>query len=150
VASNRARANRSLGNKINNINSRVSETEKSTSDPHLGLATIGPEHIIDGAVQGQAIADRAVTEDKIARGAIGPEHLGSDTITSLLVPTGSVLLSARLVLADGWLICAGATLVTTDQPELFSAIGYTYGGSGTSFQVPNLPAYSGLNYIIKT
>lgn len=62
-----------------------------------------------------------------------------------------------------WLICDGTGYNTTDYPGLFGVIGYTYGGSGTTFKVPDMTSLhtsvnSGdvmyplarLNYIIKT
>lgn len=38
----------------------------------------------------------------------------------------------------GWLVCDGSLVSTTDQPGLFSVIGYTYGGSGGAFALPDL------------
>ena len=37
----------------------------------------------------------------------------------------------------GWLRCDGASYNTVDYPELFEVLGYTFGGSGASFNVPN-------------
>lgn len=37
-----------------------------------------------------------------------------------------------------YMICDGRTLNVSDNPELFSVIGYTYGGSGEVFAIPNL------------
>jgi len=39
---------------------------------------------------------------------------------------------------DGWILANGASLSTTTYSELFTAIGYTYGGSGGSFNIPNM------------
>lgn len=36
-----------------------------------------------------------------------------------------------------WLLCDGAEYDTSDYPNLFEAIGYTYGGSGDKFNVPD-------------
>lgn len=38
---------------------------------------------------------------------------------------------------NGWLLCDGSSKATADYPDLFDTIGYTYGGSGSSFNVPN-------------
>jgi len=38
---------------------------------------------------------------------------------------------------SGWLLCDGALYSVASYPELFGAIGYTYGGSGASFNVPD-------------
>lgn len=37
----------------------------------------------------------------------------------------------------GWLLCNGATLQTSQYPALFAAIGYTHGGSGSTFKLPD-------------
>jgi hypothetical protein len=39
---------------------------------------------------------------------------------------------------DGWILANGASLSTSAYPELFAAIGYSYGGSGGSFNIPNM------------
>lgn len=37
----------------------------------------------------------------------------------------------------GWLLCNGASLQTSQYPALFAAIGYTHGGSGSTFKLPD-------------
>jgi microcystin-dependent protein len=39
---------------------------------------------------------------------------------------------------DGYLLCDGNAYSSTDYPELFAAIGYGFGGSAGSFNVPDL------------
>ena len=41
----------------------------------------------------------------------------------------------------GWMVCDGRPLNTEDYPELFAALGYVYGGSGTSFNIPDFQGY---------
>lgn len=57
---------------------------------------------------------------------------------SQLVPTGSVLTFAGSSAPTGWLVCDGASLSTTTYASLFDVIGYTFGGSGSSFNLPDL------------
>ena len=54
------------------------------------------------------------------------------------VPPGSITSYAGNTVPSGWLLCDGSTLNKNDYPELFSAIGYIYGGSGESFMIPSL------------
>jgi microcystin-dependent protein len=54
------------------------------------------------------------------------------------VPTGTVFWSAKSVAPAGYLICDGTAHLATTYPKLFQAIGYTYGGSGGTFLVPDL------------
>lgn len=38
---------------------------------------------------------------------------------------------------NNYLLCNGSSTSTTEYPELFNIIGYTYGGSGNTFNLPN-------------
>jgi hypothetical protein len=53
------------------------------------------------------------------------------------VPTGATMGWANGDAPEGWLLTDGASYTTAAYPELFLKIGYTYGGSGMSFNVPN-------------
>jgi microcystin-dependent protein len=52
--------------------------------------------------------------------------------TGIVVPWGSA------VIPTGFLECNGASVSTSTYAALFAVIGYTYGGSGASFNVPDL------------
>lgn len=54
------------------------------------------------------------------------------------VPTGSVTMFAGSSAPSGWLKCEGQALNTATNPDLFAVLGYTFGGSGTTFYVPDL------------
>lgn len=54
------------------------------------------------------------------------------------VPIGTILPFAGSQAPEGWMIANGEELNSTDYPELFAAIGTTYGGSGNNFNLPNL------------
>jgi len=43
-----------------------------------------------------------------------------------------------------WLLCDGASIATATYPDLFTAIGYVYGGAGANFNTPDL-----VNYFIR-
>ena len=58
------------------------------------------------------------------------------------VPSGTIkMLISNVSPPAGFLPCNGALYATTAYPSLFNAIGYTYGGSGSSFSVPNMESY---------
>lgn len=38
----------------------------------------------------------------------------------------------------GWLLCDGSSIATATYPALFTALGYSYGGAGANFNLPNL------------
>jgi microcystin-dependent protein len=53
-------------------------------------------------------------------------------------PVGAILPYAGNTEPEGWLFCDGQSVSTATYPELFAALGYRYGGSGSSFSLPNL------------
>jgi microcystin-dependent protein len=64
---------------------------------------------------------------------------------------GSVLLVPYTYLPDGWLPCVGTLLPIQEYQPLFSLIGTTFGGNGTTnFALPNLQNIcpTGMMYII--
>lgn len=74
------------------------------------------------------LADSSVTLEKIAA-----------AVQATLVPTGTVSAFAGSSAPTGYLLCDGTSgYSTTTYAALFAVIGYTYGGSGGSFSVPNL------------
>lgn len=54
------------------------------------------------------------------------------------LPIGKVEQYAGSVTPDGWLDCDGSSVARADYPALFDAIGYTWGGSGANFNLPDL------------
>ncbi|CAM6002952.1 unnamed protein product, partial [Sphagnum balticum] len=64
---------------------------------------------------------------------------GFPTAIYPIIPTGVVLPFAGATLPPGgWVLCDGSTYLRNQYPALFAIIGYTYGGSGNIFQVPDL------------
>jgi microcystin-dependent protein len=53
-------------------------------------------------------------------------------------PTGAMTAFAGSAAPSGWLLCDGSSVSTATYATLFAVIGYTYGGSGSSFNLPNL------------
>jgi microcystin-dependent protein len=67
-------------------------------------------------------------------------HVGGrimDT-TGYVMPVGAILPYAGATAPDGWLLCNGDTVNNLTYPDLFSVIGYTYGGSASNFVLPDL------------
>lgn len=54
------------------------------------------------------------------------------------VPIGSIQAYAGSTIPDGWLLCDGRYLYSLDNPELFDAIGYSWGGGEGTFYIPDL------------
>ena len=63
------------------------------------------------------------------------DALGYESFT---IPIATVLAYAGQKAPAGFLKCDGASYSTADYPALFSEIEYTYGGSASSFNVPDI------------
>ena len=76
------------------------------------------------------------TDDSLVVG--GGLTVGGTTIYG--VPPGVVqsYLGATTNVPTGWLLANGASLSTATYPALFAVIGYSFGGAGASFSVPDL------------
>lgn len=57
------------------------------------------------------------------------------------IPSGQVNYFAASAPPSGFLECNGASLSTTTYAALFAAIGYVWGGSGSSFNIPDLRGF---------
>ena len=55
----------------------------------------------------------------------------------LASPTGVIVDFAGSAAPTGWYLCDGSSKNTTTDAALFAVIGYTYGGSGATFNVPD-------------
>lgn len=59
--------------------------------------------------------------------------------TGFVMPVGTIVSFAGNKAPEGWLLCNGESFPTTGSTEdLFAVIGYTYGGNGNKFKVPDL------------
>jgi hypothetical protein len=67
----------------------------------------------------------------------GPEFYTGVAWTPL-VPTGAIEFFARSSAPAGWVKANGAGLSTTTYAALFASIGYTFGGGGATFNVPDM------------
>lgn len=56
----------------------------------------------------------------------------------VLIPAGTVIQSAAISEPAGWFDCNGRLLNVSDYPALYNAIGHTYGGSGSTFRLPDM------------
>lgn len=61
----------------------------------------------------------------------------NSALQAAILPAGSIVQFGGPVAPAGFALCDGSSLSTTTEASLFAVIGYTYGGSGGSFNVPN-------------
>ncbi len=64
----------------------------------------------------------------------------------ILIPAGTIIQSAAINLPDGWFDCNGASYNTTVYSALYLAIGYTYGGASSNFNVPDMRGRVGVGF----
>ena len=88
---------------------------------------INSSRLAASSVTTNAILNENVTEEKLAVGA--------------RIPSGAIMAFAMNSAPTGWVAANGASVSTTTYAALFAAIGYTYGGSGGSFNLPDLRGY---------
>ena len=55
-----------------------------------------------------------------------------------IIPIGVIVPFAGTTAPSGWAMCHGGGIPVADYPELFAMIGYTYGGEGDVFGVPDM------------
>jgi len=70
----------------------------------------------------------------------GIKFIDNSIQSTAMPPVGTVLMYACEETPTGWLDCDGSLLNRYDAEliDLFNIIGYTYGGNGSSFNLPNL------------
>lgn len=70
---------------------------------------------------------------------VSPEMLEEGIEVNGLAPVGSLIAFAGSVAPAGWLFAFGQSIPRADHPELFMALGTTYGSAdGASFNLPDL------------
>lgn len=62
----------------------------------------------------------------------------TDRTGERLAQSGDLKVTARSTAPSGWVLAYGQSLSKTTYPDLFAAIGYTFGGSGDNFNVPDM------------
>lgn len=132
------------------------------TDTKLANNAVTAAKIAANAVDSSKIKNGSITFDNLAAAAIATQDQAiAGTAANLLltpqaakamidnalsgqtdsgVPSGVMVPFAGKTVPDGWLLCNGAALAKASYPDLFTAIGYTWGGYGNTFYLPN---YSG-------
>tara|TARA_R110000796_G_scaffold252406_1_gene386620 strand:+ start:851 stop:1471 length:621 start_codon:yes stop_codon:yes gene_type:complete len=60
------------------------------------------------------------------------------TLTSSVNLSGEIKMFGGATAPTGWAVCDGASLLVASYPGLFAALGYTYGGAGANFSLPDM------------
>ena len=77
---------------------------------------------------------------------LSPLDLNSIFKRKVILPIGTITICASSTIPTDYLLCNGQALSTTNYSDLFNLIGYTYGGSGTTFNIPNFNTNQSMPY----
>lgn len=127
-----------LGQPSSDINADIHTYGKvgigiETPDNQLHVVAESNPLKLEGVVEGEA-TDSVLTQDPIG---VVRKVEPFDRI-----PPGAVMAFAMETVPAGWLKCNGTTKNVADYPDLFNAIGYTYGGILlTEFKIPDYRGY---------
>jgi microcystin-dependent protein len=114
-------------------------------DNKLGIANNGVTNAMLDTMGGNTIKGNLgavgnaedITLNDLAA-ALGPILSVGSNSNKFGVPFGTIIDFAGTLVPDGYLDCNGQSYTTTLYPELFNVITYTWGGSGSNFNVPDL------------
>lgn len=111
----------------------LKKASSTTGDVVWATDEVGTPELPAGGTTGQVLKKASNTTGDVvwATDEAGGGG-GGDT------PSGAILAWPTATAPTGWLICDGQALSTTTYADLFAVVGYTYGGSGSTFNLPNM------------
>ena len=129
------------------VNSKIGDAAVSTRT--IQNSAVTSPILADGAVQTAKVADQQITTAKLTDGAVTSTKLGNaavglanlqTSVTSALVPAGTIVAFGGGTPPTGWLLCDGAAVSRATYASLWGAIGTAWGaGNGSStFNPPDL------------
>jgi len=139
---------------LSNYSSSTSTLVESIFGNEYGTVCI-PGNLTFGTIVGPSVKGGAIAPDGASYGAAGSIYLRNDSANPTLyvkrsvegtpwgwetvsVPAGTVLDYAGATAPAGWLMCYGQSLLRSDYPQLFAAIGTAFGAvDGTHFNLPD-------------
>jgi microcystin-dependent protein len=124
--------------KLNDIIGQATFTSAADTTDNSTL-TLGSSKlkVKDAGITATQLATDAVVETSIQDGAVTSSKLAASAISTIM-PTASIMPYAGVSAPTGFLLCAGQSVPVANYSGLHSVIGYTYGGSGASFKIPDL------------
>lgn len=89
--------------------------------------------VIDGVTVSNAVLQTNIDNSTITYNNGIMQVPGIINLTGVVLPFAG----SGTSVPNGWLLCDGKSYSTSQYARLFAVIGYTYGGSGSTFKVPN-------------
>lgn len=96
------------------------------------------EELESKKINSSQIGNNANQLVKLDNDAKLPAIDGSQLLNIFSVPVGTILDYVGDISPEGYLICDGTSYNTEDYPNLFSLIGYKFGGAENVFNIPDL------------
>lgn len=113
----------------------LNNLETGVDDAHTALENLSADAV-------DIVVNPTVGGDANVQDALETHETRIDALESAPAPSGApsgaVMAFAGSAAPTDWLMCDGATASTATYPDLFTAIGYAYGGAGASFTLPDL------------
>lgn len=118
----------------------ATSTGWSTNGTGFGVNAISGfiGNLVDFKLDGSSIFSVGATGTTAVTGVLDVSQDIRKSGTSIVAPIGSMTMFAGSSAPAGYVLCNGATYSAAAYPGLFAVIGYTYGGSGGTFAVPDL------------
>jgi microcystin-dependent protein len=131
---------------INDINNKVENLGGSLVSTRYGgtgtntVAWSGLLRLTSGTWATTTLVDADVPDNLTINGITNSSFIVATTTNTTvgLIPAGTILAYATATAPTGWLLCDGSSKATSSYPNLFAILGYTYGGAGANFTIPDL------------
>jgi microcystin-dependent protein len=136
-----------------NDGTNVVDVTTYASNLTLGGALTGTTATFSGAISSVSPAFTGTpTAPTAAQGTDTTQIATTAFVLANGAPTGSVIMWTTNTPPSGWLLCDGTSVLTSTYAALFGVVGYTFGGSGGSFTLPDFrnrfPVGSGDSYAL--
>jgi microcystin-dependent protein len=124
------------GNLVVGTGTAQTLTNKTLTSPTINTPTITSPTVTGTATlpSTTSIGNVSSTEISYLDGTTSSIQTQINTNT----PTGMISIHSGSAAPTGWLLCDGTSYGSASYTTLFNVIGYTFGGSGANFNVPNL------------
>ena len=119
------------GNSVVGTGTTQTLTNKTLTSPAITSPTVTGTAVLPSTT---SIGNVSSTEISYVDGVTSSIQTQLNTNT----PTGMISIHSASVAPTGWLLCDGTSYASASYTTLFNVIGYTFGGSGANFNVPNL------------
>jgi microcystin-dependent protein len=111
---------------------------RRTHDLNDGIALVGIRSLLNKLSDYSADAVELKYKGAVLKIDVNGHASFTDDTSERLCQSGFLQPYAGSTAPPGWLLCYGQSISKTTYAKLFAVIGYTYGGSGDNFNVPDL------------